>query len=190
MNMALVTLVTSAAQGRPELLIALTGWVIIIAGALGLITALYERHRAARSAGWPTTQGEVVVSKVSKVGNPTSLLPAYHEYVQYQYSVGGRTYRSSTAGAYGGFYAGSKSSERLTNRYPVGLHITVYYDPKHPEQAVIEPGVGGFSSWLWVATTVLMLVFIAPRGDHRGMKTHFHSSCGYIPRGPRPTDRG
>ncbi len=64
MNIGLPTLVASAARGRSELLIALTGWVIIAAGTLGLVAALYERHSAARSAGWPTTQGEVVVSWV------------------------------------------------------------------------------------------------------------------------------
>ncbi len=175
MTMAFATLIVGTTERRFELLIALTGWTIIIAGTLGLFAALYERSRAARSIGWPTTRGEVVVSRASKVGNPTSLLPAYHEYVQYQYSVSGRTYRSSKAGAHGGFYAGRKRCNQLTNRYPVGRHITVYYDPKHPERAVLEPGVGG-NSWFWVATAVLMLavgvclvVFSGQTGNRSGL---------------------
>jgi hypothetical protein len=52
----------------------------------------------------------------------------------YEYQVEGRTYRCSTY-CFGGY------AERATAAYLIGTKVPVYYNPKHPEIAVLRRGL-------------------------------------------------
>lgn len=58
-------------------------------------------------------------------------------FISFQYTVDGRTYTSHRAYFFQSLVIG-RESEELKDRYPVGSEFTVYYDPAHPQRAVIH----------------------------------------------------
>lgn len=93
---------------------------------------------------WASTEGAIVDSHddsftISGIGGTSgSSLDVPVEYKEtahvYEYQVGGRTYRCSTF-CFGGW------SERAGAAYLIGTKVLVYYDPKHPEMAVLKRGI-------------------------------------------------
>ncbi len=91
---------------------------------------------------WPSTEGTVIDSRdnsftiagLDRTG--TGVVPVeYKETVHdYLYNVDGQTYRCSTY-CFGGW------AENATAAYAIGTKVTVYYDPKHPEVAVLRRGL-------------------------------------------------
>ena len=84
----------------------------------------------------------IQVQKQVRSSKDSSKKPTYYPKIRYQYEVGGKIYirdRISFAGGEGG----EKKSEAqaVVNRYPSGQKVIVYYDPKHPEKAVLERGL-------------------------------------------------
>ena len=68
--------------------------------------------------------------------------PTYYPKVRYQYEVSGKTYtgdRINFSGGEGGEKRGQ--AQAVADRYPAGQKVVVYYDPKHPERAVLERGL-------------------------------------------------
>ena len=55
---------------------------------------------------------------------------------------------------YGGYFLVSQA-RRAWYRYEAGAHVDVYYDPRKPERAVLEPGPPGYA-WLMLVTGVLL----------------------------------
>ncbi|MFO0945542.1 MAG: DUF3592 domain-containing protein [Planctomycetota bacterium] len=102
---------------------------------------LWEIRQASQ---WPETTGKVVTSRVqakrSKPGDgdydfddtEVENLPL----VEYEFMVDGRKFRGNRV------TIGEKTSEfeleEILDRYPVGAIVTVYYDPKNPQKAVLE----------------------------------------------------
>ena len=117
----------------------LLGWGIwLIYGARDLIRLGMASYR------WSSTEGTVIDSRdasftISGVGGtsgesygvPVEYKETVHEYV---YEVAGQVYRCSTY-CFGGWV------ENATAAYAIGTKVTVHYDPKHPEVAVLRPGV-------------------------------------------------
>lgn len=104
-------------------------------------TAVFELPRAVASSGWPTARGVILTSEVREVGwsEDTS---GWCPELSYEYPVAGRKYVShnvelqdiciSNLGSY---------ARRVVERYPAGKKVEVYYDPRDPSRAVLEPGV-------------------------------------------------
>ncbi len=119
------------------LLFVAVGVAMLVVGVIGL-------RRAAASADWPTTQGVIVSSEVERVrrNDPDrGWTTTFHARISYGYSVGGEPYTGDRVGI--GDY-GSNTNHRarsVVRRYPVGSHVTVYYDPDRPRIALLEPGV-------------------------------------------------
>jgi hypothetical protein len=64
------------------------------------------------------------------------------ERIKYDYAVGGHTYvghRIALRPAGGGRSTADPTVQELAEKYPPGSDVTVYYDPKHPASAVLEP---------------------------------------------------
>lgn len=121
-------------------------WTQIAAGAcllifVGMVFGLLRlRRRVEASKRWLKANGEILVSEVK--------LPQTHTsddqddarvVVRYRYGVDAKTYEGD------GIKIGAQTSmmrafaENLVARYPVGAEVDVYYDPRDPKDAVLEP---------------------------------------------------
>ena len=77
--------------------------------------------------------------------------------ISYKYRVEKITYTSSHVTlACRNYYSGY--AQEFVDRYPAGGKVTVYYEPSHPELAVLESGIHGGT---WVALVVGIVLRIA-----------------------------
>ncbi len=115
---------------------------LAIFGIVGFF--IYKRMKkgsAARDAAqtWLSVPGKILESEIRIThnhDNTTSQFP----YVSYSYTVKGKSYQGETIRAGEQFFNvrwTGKASE-VTDRYPVGGDVTVYYNPEKPEEAALE----------------------------------------------------
>jgi len=116
------------------LLSLLIGGVLLVVGVL-----ISDLPKMFFSQEWPTTEGIILYHKF--VGQKFKQYGAddyvnIDVYIRYQYEVNDVPYTSLSLNSIGTpFYPTSYASQ-----YPVGADIIVYYNPKHPDDAVLEPG--------------------------------------------------
>lgn len=101
---------------------AVWGWVIIARGR--------------QSLGWPTVEGIVVTSEAE------DLLP----HIVYRYGVEGEAFET-TLKFPGDLTPTREFTQSYLQRFPTGKKVTVYYDPRDPATATLEPGPGR-GDWL------------------------------------------
>ena len=120
-------------RSRP-LLSLMIGGVIFAAGIY-----FSDIPRMIASPGWPTTEGTIASNRLMGVRFEEydgDFYTQYDAYIRYQYSVNGITYDSLSINSIETH--GYPSS--FASRYPVGKDVVVYYNPKDPSEAVLEPG--------------------------------------------------
>ncbi|MCC6207903.1 MAG: DUF3592 domain-containing protein [Gammaproteobacteria bacterium] len=114
---------------------------LFIAG--GLITAgwgwrLIVRARAMRL--WPATEGIIETAEV--IGGEDDLLP----HIVFSYRVDGKNYHRILELPPGALPSPELAAAWRRN-YPAGGQVTVYYDPRRPDNALLELS-GGAGDWL------------------------------------------
>ena len=67
-------------------------------------------------------------------------MPLYYPQLEYEYSIGGRNY-TGTRIAMILPRSDFRFKKRIYEQYPVGTLVSVFYDPRDPENSVLEPGV-------------------------------------------------
>lgn len=124
---------------------AFMGGLLTVAGASGLVYALlFVWLPARRTHDWPRVTGVVTRSAVARqststgYGNPNTFHKAA---LRYRYTVKGRKYEGR-AHRFGGSLALSLPgrAEAIAARYRTGDEVDVYYDPRRPARACLEPG--------------------------------------------------
>lgn len=142
-----------------------------------LIAATVKTWQAREARSWPQTSGKVVSSvaevrdvRVSDDDREDGYRLEQHNFanVVYEYSVDGRKLscnRISIGEDPGDFQV----AERLA-KYPAGSIVTVYYNPRDPEQAVLERDMPkGMWGCLGIGSAiVLAIVFGSAFGLNRG----------------------
>lgn len=98
---------------------SLWGWIVILRGR--------------KSLAWPSVAGTIDTSALSSESD--ALLPA----IEYRYVVAGQTLRG-TVEFPSDITPTAEFARSYVDKYPVGAHVQVYYDPDHPERATLEPG--------------------------------------------------
>jgi Protein of unknown function (DUF3592) len=121
------------------------GVAAVILGVFN-VWGFFQLYDAARSYSWPHVTGRVISSVArSKLmrGRYGGEFLAHWPDVHYEYVLGDRHFVSDRIMfTHRGF---SKSAtEHLVAKYPIDKVITVYFDPKNPEAAVLEPGIQWF----------------------------------------------
>jgi hypothetical protein len=136
----------------------------VIFGAFCIWGAL-QLYDSIRSYSWPHVRGTIISSVArSKMmrGRYGGEFLANWPDVRYEYIVGGRLFVSDRIMfAHRGF--SKLQTRRLVDAYPVNKIIAVYFDPKNPQSAVLEPGIPWFlilALAFGIFSTVLMVLIV------------------------------
>ena len=125
------------------------------------VWGILQLYDAARSYNWPHASGTIISSVArSKLmrGRHGEFITRWPD-VQYEYVVGNRRFVGDRIMfAHRGF---SKSeTQRLVETYPVNKIIAVYFDPRNPNSAVLEPGIWWLFFPILGFAIVLMIVML------------------------------
>lgn len=155
--------------------------------ALILIAAAVKTWQAREARSWPQIMGKVVVSesevrevKVSDNENENGYRIEKRNFanVTYEYSVNGRKLtcnRISIGEDLGDFQVAEKLA-----KYPVGSIVTVYYNPTHPERAVLERDLPkGLWGCLGIGTAIVLAIVF---GSVFGINQSYHWITTHIAR--------
>ena len=147
-----------ATSTKTTLLITLA---MFAAGIFFVLWGGYEIKAGYASKKWPSVEGKITSSYVQKQMRSvkdSSKKPTYYAKVRYQYEVSGKIYTGDRISFSGGEGGEKKSeSQAVVDHYPSGQKVIVYYDPKHPDKAVLERGL----IWKTFMPLVAGLAFLA-----------------------------
>ncbi len=112
---------------------------------------IFEEASNGRDAvNWPTTSGQVVETKVtshtstsssgSSRSRTRSSTTSYRPWVLYRYSVDGLELENHTVQTMTSYETRSEAM-LVTDEYPVGSTVSVYYKPTDPDTSVLVPGI-------------------------------------------------
>ena len=144
--------------------------------AVILFAAIYKSLQVRAAREWPSTPGKVVISN-SQVRDVRILddrreggyrLEARNfANIVYAYTVRGQALTNNRVSI--GEDRGNFEVAETIARYPVGTGVTVYYNPLHPHEAVLERDTPkGFWGCLGIGTAVaLAIVFGSAFGLHQ-----------------------
>jgi hypothetical protein len=132
--------------------------ILLALGTLAPAATLPHYLRAKNSAQWPQANG-VITSSYLRVGyfkHRKTYLPE----IRYRYQVGPAEYSGSRRSFNTVHLATQAASQSVIDAYPVGKTVAVFYDPKDPASALLEPGIAGDLTLLYK----MDLFFIAAFG--------------------------
>jgi hypothetical protein len=111
--------------------------------------------RALATTKWVATSGRVLTAHVVSfaAGRGCSYAPL----VEYEYHVGGNKYEGKTVG-YSGRHIGSEQALEAVEQFRAMKTVPVWYDPKHPQRSVLDPGP---DKWNYITTGIGLLFMVA-----------------------------
>jgi hypothetical protein len=143
----------------------------LVMGGFGLaILALVvsSLREAAAMKRWPVAQGRVLSAKVEEyrtstsrgTGGPRDRLTLYRAALVYEYEVAGKRFRGTRVAQSPGMDRGvPEFAAKTVGRYPSGSAVGVRYNPKRPDESVLEPRVP--ASWIYGAAIGVALLVLA-----------------------------
>ena len=138
-------------------------WIVNICAGIGIILIVHFVYLfilSKRSKNWKTTEGVVIGSKMREILDEGS---SYYTDIQYRYVIEEEEYCSNRV-----FYGNNIgknlpfSSKALVNKYVKGKKVIVYYNPRNPNESVLETGVHAvvyralFTGILFLLLSVIM----------------------------------
>ena len=154
------------------------GVLALAIGGFGLAIlaiVLSSLREAAAMKRWPVAQGRVLSAKVEEYRQSTSRgtggardrMILYRPVLLYEYEVAGKRFRGSRIAQSPGLDRGvPEFAEKVVERYPDGSAVAVRYNPKRPDESVLEPRVPG--SWIFGAAIGVALLLVAVYVYYRG----------------------
>jgi hypothetical protein len=124
--------------------------VLLSIGMIGAVNGLYWLLKSLRSRQWPTGPGRIIASQVAAETEITSrefgdreVITRDKPKIRYRYTVEGRPFESARIRWVSRKWGFTDPVRRTVAKYPLDQPVSVYYDPKHPANAVLEPVVEG-----------------------------------------------
>ena len=118
----------------------LAGALILIVLTLPVLLVAAGTYRLAL-ASRRYSRGQATITRSDVRSNRTATgLPGYSAHVRYDYRVGRKDYCGRVVTAFDLPYATKSWTTRRVAAYPVGRSVTVMFDPRDPEIAVLEAG--------------------------------------------------
>lgn len=146
-----VSTMLSIASALIALAALIAGGLVLIAGVVVVYTALAMIGLARASRRWPSSSGRIVRSEIRDD----------RAFIRYGYAVEGEEYEGSDVASGDRPYRTARSAARRLQRYPVGAPVTVYYDPRQPRIAILEPGLSLDVLYLPAVASLLVLIALA-----------------------------
>jgi hypothetical protein len=116
-----------------------TGFILLV---VALVLVRFFRHaarRATQSRNWPSVQGSVIETSLEVIAD--SVQWRFRPAVEYAYRVGNKDYRGSRIQWGDRIDLPSRAAAaRVIGHYRTGKPVRVYYDPRQPAVAVLQPG--------------------------------------------------
>jgi hypothetical protein len=133
----------------PSFSLSARGILVLLLALAALLpaAALPPYLRAKNSAQWPRTKG-VITSSYLEVGYFRQM-KGYRGVVRYRYQVGSAEYSGYRLSFNRGHLAIEGAWQKVIDAYPVGKTVEVFYDPKDPSFAILEPGLIGEMALLY-----------------------------------------
>ncbi len=115
--------------------------IFVAVGATVMFNGFNSLLLAHASTSWPITQGMIIHSEIQSSSDSDGNI--YKPIVRFSYQVRGREFRGNKIffGS-GDISTGDISySRRITQKYPRGKTVKVFYHPYEPQQSVLEAGL-------------------------------------------------
>ena len=116
-------------------------------GGSDLITGL-------RSRSWSTTQGTITSTDLTETRGRWGRR-SYQPVIHFEYEVAGTKFSGNRLDLGGQQTSSTSEVAKVFARYPEGGTVTVHYNPKHPETALLEAGTKG-TNWLLFLVGLVM----------------------------------
>jgi hypothetical protein len=160
--------VVAFSLGLPVAILMLPGALFMALFAMSIPTAIaglivYKMHQVHLAARWPSAQGRIVQSRSRTVktklsdGSPSRGNAPDIEYV---FSVDGVEHRGRRIGI-GDIKPDSPEVEAALERYQVGRTGPVYYNPKDPDDAVLERDAPASPATMYAVAAGVVFVGLA-----------------------------
>ena len=134
----------------------LAGAIVLFVLALPVVLVAAGTWRLAQSSR-RYSRGQATITKADVRSNRRATgLPGYSLHVRYEYRVGRTDYCGRVVTAFDLPYATRKWAARRVAEYPVGRSVTVMYDARDPEIAVLEAGWRP-ECWFPIVLAIVML---------------------------------
>jgi hypothetical protein len=155
-----------------------SGVVALVIGGFGLAVlaiVVSSLREAAAMKHWPVAQGRVLSAKVEEyrqsisrgTGGPRDRMTLYQPVLLYEYEVSGKRFQGSRIAQSPGLNRGvPEFAAKVVDRYPSGSAVMVRYNPKRPDESVLEPRVP--ASWIFGAAVGVALLVLAAYTYYRG----------------------
>ena len=141
---------------------------LMLLAPLGLLlgAAVYKSLQVRAAREWPSAAGKVVASHAEV--RETRVIDSDREggyrteqrnyaNIIYEYSVAGKTLRNNRVSI--GEDLGNFQVAETIAKYPVGAVVTVYYNPLHPKEAVLERDLPkGLWGCLGIGTAITLVI--------------------------------
>ena len=147
--------------------------VLFLGGFGGIVLAITAAslREAAAMKRWPIAKGRVLSSKIEEYtddagssgnfGGTRFRMKLFRPVVEYEYDVGGRRFHGNRIAQSPGLNRGGVTdfAQKVADRYPAGAAVDVRFNPRRPEECVLEPRVPG--SWVLALIIGLSLIGLA-----------------------------
>ena len=155
------------------------GVLALVIGGFGLAVlaiVVSSLREAAAMKRWPVAEGQVLSAKVEEyrtsvsrgAGGARDRMTLYRPVLLYEYEVAGKRFRGSRIAQSPGLDRGvPEFAQKVVDRYAVGSAVAVRYNPRRPDESVLEPRVPG--SWIFGAAVGVALLVLAVYVYYRGM---------------------
>ena len=147
-------------------------------GDVGLAASLFYQLRA---LGFYTTEGVIVSTKLEQHSDSEGT--SYTPVVEFRYSVGRQEHVGRRIN-YSWIATSSQAARQVIEQYPAGRRVTVHYDPRRPDDSLLEPGLHSGQAFL----ALFLLPFnIIMAGCWLALWQSLRGSAGRLPEGARAT---
>jgi len=119
--------------------------IFVLMGVFIFIWGAWSAKNGKASEEWADASGFIIKSYIKApdgdIATARDKFGRFQTKIIYQYTAGGRLYSGSNI-AFGDFSIRSrKQAITVSQKYPEGKRITIYYDPDNPGNSVLEPGI-------------------------------------------------